>query len=306
MASYSEDERQAQLTEYTQHLEDAEKLIPLIGQMYRKNNVVTTVYGKSLVNCNVIDIVRAHRFSFKYTKRHLTVHDTFPMVKAISSMDLGACRVDIGHMMDKYTREGSSMSLPAFLYQELAPVEGPNKQPLLNTPKPIVLYGFGRIGRLLARILIEKIGAGDKLVLRAVVVRSKGPTDLEKRASLLRRDSVHGPFHGNIRVDRERNCLIANGVVIQFIYANSPGDIDYTKYGIHDAICIDNTGMYRDEKGLSNHLRPGISKVVLTAPGADIPNIVYGVNTHEIKPECKILAAASCTTNCVAPVLSLV
>ena len=77
-----------------------------------------------------------------------------------------------------------------------------------------MLYGFGRIGRLLARLLIEKTGSGQQLRLRAVVVRKGGADDLAKRASLLRRDSGHGSFQGTIRVDEENSCFIANGNVI--------------------------------------------------------------------------------------------
>lgn len=102
-------------------------------------------------------------------------------------------------------------------------------------PRNVVLYGFGRIGRLLARLLIEKTGRSNKLRLRAIVLRGGRKGDLEKRASLLRRDSVHGPFNGSVEVDEENNAIIANGTYIQVIYANSPDEVDYTKYGITDA-----------------------------------------------------------------------
>jgi hypothetical protein len=84
-----------------------------------------------------------------------------------------------------------------------------------------VLYGFGRIGRLLARILIEKTGGGDGLRLRAIVVRKGAENDLVKRASLLRRDSVHGPFDGTITIDEANNTITANGNLIQVIYAKT-------------------------------------------------------------------------------------
>src|SRR5690606_30962411 len=149
-------------------------------------------------------------------------------------------------------------------------------------------YGFGRIGRLVARILIEKTGGGDALRLRAIVVRKgRGPEDLEKRASLLRRDSVHGPFRGTIRVLEDESKLICNGNEIHVIEADSPAEVDYTRYGIDNAIVVDNTGAWRDEAGLGQHLQcAGAAKVILTAPGkGNIPNIVYGINHHEIQPE---------------------
>ena len=121
-------------------------------------------------------------------------------------------------------------------------------------PQDVVLYGFGRIGRLLARLLIEKTGSGDMLRLRAIVVRKgSSENDLCKRASLLRRDSVHGAFEGTIRVLEDKNILVCNGNPIQVIYANSPRDVDYQKFGIDNAILIDNTGAWRDEDGLSLH-----------------------------------------------------
>ena len=119
--------------------------------------------------------------------------------------------------------EGDGASLEDFLRAELAEVVG-KRGGDDRTSTDVVLYGFGRIGRLLARILIEKAGGGDGLRLRAIVVRSGSDNDLVKRASLLRRDSVHGPFEGTITVDEENNTIIANGNLIQVIYADDPAD----------------------------------------------------------------------------------
>ena len=165
----------------------------------------------------------------------------------------------------------------------------------------IAINGFGRIGRLMARLLIEKTGGGDVLVLKAIVVRkSKADNDLEKRAALLRKDSVHGKFNGTIRVLHEQNKLVINGNEVQIIYANSPAEIDYTEYGIKNALIVDNTGVWKDEDGLRGHLRPGAAKVLLTAPAnGDIPNIVYGINDALITPDKAVICAASCTTNAI-------
>src|SRR5699024_7733759 len=126
-----------------------------------------------------------------------------------------------------------------------------------------------------------------------------------KRASLLRRDSVHGPFDGSIVVDEEANTIQANGTLIQVIYSDDPSQVDYTSYGIDDAIIVDNTGKWRDEEGLSKHLAcPGASKVLLTAPGkGGVKNIVFGVNDDAIDDSDQVLSAASCTTNAITPVL---
>ncbi len=140
------------------------------------------------------------------------------------------------------------------------------------------------------------------------MVRGGKDGDLDKRASLLRRDSVHGQFNGSIIVDHERNALIANGNFIQVIYANSPQEVDYTQFDIQNALIVDNTGVWRDREGLSRHLAsPGASKVLLTAPGkGDIKNVVFGVNETIIQPSDNIISAASCTTNAITPILKAI
>jgi glyceraldehyde 3-phosphate dehydrogenase len=186
----------------------------------------------------------------------------------------------------------------------LAPVVGKsNENKHLGTD--VVLYGFGRIGRLLARLIVDRTGSGDGLRLRAVVVRKGAENDLMKRASLLRRDSVHGSFKGTIVVDEANNALNINGNLVKFIYSNDPSTVDYTQYGIKDALLVDNTGRWRDAEGLGQHLQcPGIKRVVLTAPGkGTMKNIVHGINHTEITAEDKIISAASCTTNAIVPVL---
>ncbi|WP_427901851.1 glyceraldehyde-3-phosphate dehydrogenase [Marinobacter panjinensis] len=286
-------------------------MIPLIGRLYRKNNVVTSVYGRSIINQSVIDIIRAHRFVRQVEDSELSVHNTLPILQAMDSMDLGRGHVDIGKLAVKFKEEGGS--LEDFLKREIGPIIGQyqtqSEEDAENDTKDIVLYGFGRIGRLLARILIEKAGGGNNLRLRAIVVRNGGAdNDLEKRASLLRRDSVHGPFNGTISVDEENSALIANGNFIKVIYSAGPDQVDYTQYGINNAIVIDNTGIWRDEAGLGLHLKSkGVSRVMLTAPGkGDIKNIVHGINNDWITNEDRILSAASCTTNAITPVLKAI
>ncbi|MBE0501869.1 MAG: glyceraldehyde-3-phosphate dehydrogenase, partial [Desulfuromonadales bacterium] len=153
-----------------------------------------------------------------------------------------------------------------------------------------------------------QVGADQAVRLRAAVVRKGGEDDLVKRASLLRRDSVHGHFEGTITVDEKENAIIANGNMIRLIYADNPEEIDYTAYGISNAIVIDNTGKWRDRAGLGRHLKAkGVAKVLLTAPGkGDIPNIVFGINNEQISEQETIFSAASCTTNAIVPVLKVV
>ncbi|MGB2260605.1 MAG: glyceraldehyde-3-phosphate dehydrogenase [Porticoccaceae bacterium] len=282
----------------------AEGMIPVIGKLYREHNVSTYMYGNNMVNKSVTDLMKAHRFVRQVEMNELSEFDTAPMLDAIARLQLGPAHLDLGKMMVKFQQGGNGRSLEEFVSDELANIIGSNIKPLPQ-PQDVVLYGFGRIGRLVARILIDKAGGGDVLRLRAIVIRKgKLDNDLEKRAALLRRDSVPGSFKGTIRVLSESNTLVVNGNPIKVIYANSPEEIDYTEYGINNALIVDNTGVWKDNAGLGGHLRPGASKVLLTAPaGDDIPNIVYGINHHEITPERKIISAASCTTNAIVPVL---
>lgn len=301
----SQDMREACLQDWMDRETIAESMIPLIGTLYRSKNIVTSVYGRSVINRSVIDLLKAHRFVRHMEQQELSVHDTYPILLALSNMNLSRAQLDIGKLAVKFRKEGNGRDLQAFLNEELADILGNVQEDGEN--RDVVLYGFGRIGRLLARILIERSGGGKGLRLRAIVVRKGKGEDLVKRASLLRRDSIHGPFAGTITVDADNEAIIANGNYIKVIYANDPASIDYTQYGIKNALVIDNTGVWRDEAGLAQHLQSkGAARVLLTAPGkGDLKNIVYGINNEIIEASDKILSAASCTTNAITPVLKV-
>lgn len=303
------DKREKYFKDWNEREAIAESMIPLIGKLYRDHGVITSVYGRSLVHKSVVDILRTHRFARQIIENELWVRDSYPILKAMAQLDLAPGRVDIGKLTVRYLAQtvGSETGLEDFVRHELASINTGHR-PALSEPQDIVLYGFGRIGRLLARIMIDKAGGGQMLRLRAAVVRKGGEDDLVKRASLLRRDSVHGHFEGTITVDEQENAIIVNGNMIKLIYADSPEEVDYTAYGINNAIVIDNTGMWRDREGLERHLKSkGAAKVLLTAPGkGDIPNIVFGINNEQINDAENIFSAASCTTNAIVPVLKAV
>jgi len=285
----------------------AEATTPMIRQLYREKGVEVLLFGKTLVNAYVIDVIKSHRLARHYTGTPLSLEQTLPVIKGLTELDgISACRVDVGQLAHQYWQNHSDESaIKDFLMSSLADAMNGGT---VSEPKDVVLYGFGRIGRLLTRLLVEKSGPGYPLRLRAIVVRGGKKGDLEKRASLLRRDSVHGQFNGSIIVDKERKAIIANGNYIQIIYANKPEEVDYTAYGINDALVVDNTGVWRDMDGLGQHVAcNGAAKALLTAPGkGDIKNVVFGVNQDVIKPEDTIISAASCTTNAITPVLKAV
>jgi glyceraldehyde 3-phosphate dehydrogenase len=285
----------------------AEAMIPVIGRLYRENNVVTSIHGRSLINKSTMNILKAHRFARRMSNTELLLEETAPLLNALSELELGAAAIDIARLTEKFRAEGNGASLDEYLRAELAEIVG-KRGADDRTSTDVVLYGFGRIGRLLARILIEKAGGGHGLRLRAIVVRKGADNDLVKRASLLRRDSVHGSFEGTIRVDEEANTITANGVQVQVIYSDNPATVDYTAYGIKDALVVDNTGRWRDADGLSQHLQSkGVARVLLTAPcKGDLKNIVHGINHRDISDDDKIVTAASCTTNAITPVLKAI
>ena len=257
-----------------------------------------------------VEIIKAHRYARKIDAEEFPLEATAEIVNALIEIAPGAAALDVA-LLHQGMKSSNAGNVTEFLKAELAEV-GAGVGAAAHDTDPeagqdVVLYGFGRIGRLLARILVEHSGSGRGLNLRAVVVRKGSDNDLEKRANLLRRDSVHGPFNGVIEIDEANNVITANGVRIQFIYANDPSSVDYTAYGIHDAIVVDNTGVWRDAEGLGQHLKAkGVKRVLLTAPGkGDLKNIVFAVNSDKIEDSDTILSAASCTTNAITPVLKV-
>jgi glyceraldehyde-3-phosphate dehydrogenase, type I len=277
---------------------------PLIGQLFRNKGIEVSIYGRTLINTASIELIKAHKLVKLHEDNKLRLRESYPILEALMTMDVAPARIDIGQLAYHYIHnpDNASLSLEDYLTRELKDIQQNNQD---IKQKDVVLYGFGRIGRILARLLIERTGPRSNLRLRAIVLRPGKKGDLEKRASLLRRDSIHGSFNGNITVDEENSVIKANGAYIQVIYAKSPNEIDYTQYGINDALIVDNTGIWKDRDGLSLHLQSkGAGKVLLTAPAkGDIKNIVYGVNSDDILAEDNIVSAASCTTNAITPVL---
>jgi len=288
----------------------AQKMIPMIGMLQNEKGVQIYLYGRTLNNRSTANIMKSHRRVREVARNELSEFESHPVLAAMCKLNLSPAKVDLGKLtvayMEKAVKGQPKPDVDAFVREQLAHLIDTNHKPV-EKPINIVLYGFGRIGRLVTRLLLEQTGNGEVMRLRAIVVRRAGEGDLVKRVNLLRNDSIHGSFDGTVRIDEANSRIIANGNVIHIIYSDGPDQVDYTKYGITDALIIDNTGKWRDEEGLSLHLKSkGASKVMLTAPGkGNIKNIVSGINDHMILPEDKIISAASCTTNAIAPVLKL-
>jgi glyceraldehyde 3-phosphate dehydrogenase len=299
---------------YESHLKDYVKqeraaidLITSVGHLIYDKSIELVLFRNPLVDQSVSEIMQLHEYAKEMVNKPISVYDTCELAKEIESMDIAPSKLDIGKLANEWLEEGSTFdSKRAFLDSKLGSFTGTTSNDM--KPKDVVLYGFGRIGRIAARELIKQAGKGQQLRLRAIVTRSNSEKDLSKRAGLLRVDSVHGPFAGTIDIDNDKKALIINGNEVQMIAAKDPSQIDYTSYGINDALVIDNTGVWRDKEALSLHMKAkGVSKVLLTAPGKEIPNIVYGVNHAELDVDnIDIYSAASCTTNAIVPVLKVI
>lgn len=282
-------------------------LISSIGYLLYEKSVELVLFRNPLVDNSVSEILSLHKYAGDVVKEYIEVEDSAELAKELLNFDLAPSKIDIGRLATEWKKEGNNFNSKAdFLKNKLANYETSTNQSF--QPKDVVLYGFGRIGRLAARELIKQAGKGQQLRLKAIVVRDNSEDQIRKRAALLRMDSVHGPFPGTIIEDFENKSLIINGQLIKIVAANHPSEIDYTQYGINNALVIDNTGAFRDKEALSNHLKSkGVEKVLLTAPGGGVPNIVYGINHKEFDLEKEnIWSAASCTTNAIAPILKIV
>ena len=282
------------------------EFIKTISDLWYDKSIELVLFRNQLIDRNVSEILNLHEYAGEFVQKPISIFDSVEIAQAIKKLNLPPAKLDIGKLTFEYHLEDNKYEdAMAFVSDKLKDARDVKD----ITPKDVVLYGFGRIGRLLARELMTRTGQGNQMRLRAIVTRGAvDKTVLEKRASLLQYDSVHGDFPGTVGIDVENNALIINGTTVHIISANAPEDIDYTSYGINDALIIDNTGAFRDDVALARHLVPnGASKVLLTAPGKGVPNIVHGVNHEEHDPsKVDIFSAASCTTNAISPVLKAI
>ena len=281
------------------------EFIKIISDLWYDKSIELVLFRNQLIDRNVSQILNLHEYAGKFVQKPISVFDSVEIAQAIKTLDVPPAKLDIGKLTFEFQSEDNKYNnATAFVASKL---KDAHKNGSID-PKNVILYGFGRIGRLVARELMAKTGQGNQMRLRAIVTR--GTIDaqiLEKRAALLRNDSVHGDFSGTVSIDVKNEALIINGTTVKIISANNPEDIDYTEFGIDNALVIDNTGAFRDKEALSRHLKSkGVDKVLLTAPGKGILNIVYGVNHKENNPDKHaIFSAASCTTNAITPILKV-
>ena len=295
------------LNEYVRREKAAVKLISSIGHLMYEKSIELVLFRNPLVDISISDVLNLHSKAKSITFNPVDIFDSSSLAKELESLDVAPSKIDIGRLAAEWHSEKTNYaSQTDFLKDKLKDFIADNGHQL--QPKDVVLFGFGRIGRLAARELVKQAGKGQQLRLRAIVTRKVTDEEIIKRAALLRNDSVHGLFSGTVDADVENKALIINGQIVKLIEANNPEDVDYTSYGINDALLIDNTGVFSNREQLSRHTQAkGISKVLLTAPGKEVPNVVYGINENTLDLENEnIFSAASCTTNAISPILYVV
>lgn len=290
----------------TDRIKATTEFIKITSDLWYDKSIEVVLFKNQVIDKNVSDIINLHEYAGAFVQKPISIFDSVEILRAINDIPLPPSKLDIGKLTYEYHSDDNGYDeVKGFVIDKL---KGADKSKLIE-PKDVVLFGFGRIGRLVARELMAKTGKGNQLRLRAIVTR--GPITmetLEKRASLLRTDSIHGKFMGTVNVDIDNHALIINGTTVYVLSTTAPEEPDYSKLGISEALIIDNTGAFRDQRQLSRHLKAkGASKVLLTAPGKGIPNIVHGVNHNEYDPNTThIYSAASCTTNAITPILKVI
>ena len=282
------------------------ELIKITSDLSFERSIELTIFRNQLIDKRSSEILNLHEYAKAFVEKPINIKETLAIAKAIAESNITASKIDIGKLTFEWIKEKDSYeNINSFIIEKLKFIDNTNIQ---VKPKDVILFGFGRIGRLLARELMSQKGKGEQLRLRVIVLRNIDDISIIKRASLLSTDSVHGKFPGTVITDLENKALIINGHSVKLIKASNPEEVDYTKYEINNALLIDNTGVYRDKKALTRHLKAaGVSKVLLTAPGNEIPNIVFGANhlKYDIN-SFDIFSAASCTTNAITPILKVV
>ncbi len=293
-----------QLNNWISNEKTAVNLLNYCGQLMYDKGIEIVLFRLNILDVGVTELMRLFSYAENVIKRKIDIKTALELIIEINKLNLPPSKLDIGLLTAEFLDE-KSVNKINFLNEKLSKIINTKNDFL---PRDIVLFGFGRIGRLAARELVRQAGKGQQMRLKAIVVRNITDEQIIKRANLLRNDSVHGAFNGVVDIDLENKRIVVNGQIIHLIDGSNPGSINYEEYGIKNALLIDNTGAFTSKLALSAHLKSkGINKVLLTAPGTEMPNIVYGINNKGLNVDnTNIFSAASCTTNCIAPILKII
>ena len=218
--------------ELKSHIEQERAAVTLsskVGELLYDKGIELVLFRNQLVDVTISEILHLHEYSKNVVNKPIDIITSSTMAVELHAMDLAPAKIDLGKLSYEWLYEGHSFATKReFLNDKLSQFMVKDSEAI--EPRDVVLYGFGRIGRLAARELIKQAGRGQQLRLRAIVTRSNSEADLIKRAALLKNDSVHGAFKGTVQVDTENSAIIINGQVVKMICAKNPEDVDYTPF----------------------------------------------------------------------------
>jgi len=236
---------------YTQKFEEwvseekiAVNLLNSAGMLMYDKGIEIILFRQNILDVGVTELMRLFSYAQNVVKREIKIKTAALLINEINSLELPPSKLDIGLLTAEFIEEGSN-NYKEFLLQKLSEIITKKHN---FSPRDVVLFGFGRIGRLAARELIKQAGKGQQMRLKAIVVRKLTDEQIIKRANLLRNDSVHGAFNGVVDIDLENKNIIVNGQIIKLIEGSNPDKINYENYGIKNALLIDNTGALHQKR----------------------------------------------------------
>ena len=216
---------QSEFQNWIEKEKKALELISIVGKLWFDRSIELVLFRKPLFDVGSSEILTHHQYAKAISGKDISIYETLELAATIAKCNLAPSRIDVGRLASEWLDESNAYSsMHDFVISKLGNHIGKDKINL--KPKDVVLYGFGRIGRIAARELIVQAGKGEQLRLRAIVTRSYSDEELIKRAELLRTDSIHCPFNGTIIEDFENRALIINGQTIYIIVAKNPEEAD--------------------------------------------------------------------------------
>jgi len=176
------------------------------GELLYDKGIELVLFRNQLIDVTISEILNLHDYAKNVVNKPIDVFTTSELAEEIYTMNLAPAKLDIGKLASEWlTNQSDYTSKKEFLSDKLKGFDVVSSEPI--EPRDVVLYGFGRIGRIAARELIKQAGKGQQLRLRAIVTRGSTDKEIIKRASLLRMDSVHGAFKGTVDVDLEKKSI---------------------------------------------------------------------------------------------------
>lgn len=276
------------MSTFSQIIEVAEQLTVVASRLYRQHDVRLQCAGHPVLSRSPAQLVASMQFAL--VANGIELDEMRELLKALTDAELMPCTIDIADIA-----AGEGLDTPELL--QVIEVSDDRAE-----PRDVVLNGFGRVGRLLVRLMFED-GCGPLLQLRAIAVRPG--TELEHRTELLRQDSIHGRIHADVEYAQDDRAVVINGQSVPFVEMSGPEDVSQLQPLSLDSntLLIDSTGSRRKKAELDPWIGGTISQVLVTAPCSEpVPNVVRGIHSAEVDLSQPLISAASCTTNAIAPI----